>query len=72
MELKDKVALITGSARGIGKAIALRLAESGATVVINDVTEAGEETSREIQNGGHKSYFIKADITSSAEVNRMV
>jgi len=72
MELKDKVALITGSARGIGKAIALRLAESGATVVINDVTEAGEETSREIQNSGHQSYFIKADITSSAEVNRMV
>jgi len=72
MELKNKVALITGSARGIGKAIAVRLAESGAVTVVNDVSDAGEVTSREIQTGGHQSYFIKADITSSAEVNRMI
>jgi 3-oxoacyl-[acyl-carrier protein] reductase len=72
MNLTDKVALVTGSGRGIGKAIALRLADAGACVVINDVSDAAENTAQELISAGKKSLFVKADITSSAEVNLMV
>ena len=75
MDLSNKVAIITGSARGIGKAIALRLAEAGADIVINDIAaaaEALEATANEIKALGHKVLAITADVSSSADVNRMV
>jgi 3-oxoacyl-[acyl-carrier protein] reductase len=72
MNLTDKVALVTGSGRGIGKAIALRLADAGACVVINDVSDAAETAAHELISAGKKSLFVKADITSSSEVNLMV
>jgi 3-oxoacyl-[acyl-carrier protein] reductase len=72
MDLTNKVALVTGSGRGIGKAIALKLAGSGAIVVINDVTEASISTSQEIINSGMQSLFIKSSVTSSGEVNKMM
>jgi 3-oxoacyl-[acyl-carrier protein] reductase len=72
MDLTGKTALVTGSGRGIGKAIADRLASAGATVVINDITDAAEASAKELQEKGLKSLFIKADISSSQEVDRML
>jgi 3-oxoacyl-[acyl-carrier protein] reductase len=71
MDLTNKVALVTGSGRGIGKAIALRLSEVGATVVINDISDVAKSTSQEIIAAGKLSMFIRADISSPAEVNQM-
>ena len=72
MNLKDKVALVTGSGRGIGKAIAVKLAESGAAVVINDVNDSSEDTAREIRSAGNAALFIKANVSDSADVDRML
>lgn len=74
MGLSGKVALITGSARGIGKAIALELAHHGAKIVINDILEKNEIdiTSEEIKKSGNIAIGIKADVTLFDEVNRMV
>lgn len=72
-KLKGKVALVTGSAGGIGRAIALQLAADGARVVINDIAEkGGPQTVRMIQKRGGKAIFCHADITNEADVNRMV
>jgi 3-oxoacyl-[acyl-carrier protein] reductase len=72
MDLTGKVALVTGSGRGIGKAIALRLSEAGAIVIINDVSDSAAATAEEIITAGKQSLFIKADVGSSSEVNQMV
>jgi 3-oxoacyl-[acyl-carrier protein] reductase len=72
MDLSNKVALVTGSGRGIGKAIALKLSEMGATVVINDVNDAAETTSQEIVAMGKSSLAIKASVNSSADVTQMI
>ena len=68
MKLKDKVAIVTGGAQGIGKAISKRLSEDGASVVIFDLkSEGGEATAKEI--GG---LFLKTDCTKKAEVDQSV
>jgi 3-oxoacyl-[acyl-carrier protein] reductase len=71
MYLTNRVALITGSGRGIGKAIAQRLSEAGATIIINDIVDSASATAEEIKTDGKPSLFIKANVTSSAEVNQM-
>jgi NAD(P)-dependent dehydrogenase (short-subunit alcohol dehydrogenase family) len=71
--LKSKVALVTGSAGGIGRAIALQLAADGARVVINDIVEkGGPQSVRMIRKRGGKAIFCRADISSEADVKRMV
>lgn len=71
--LKDKVALITGSSKGIGKAIALKFAENGSDVVINGRSpDAGIETVTKIKDMGRHAIFEKADITVYNEVKEMV
>lgn len=67
--LAGKVALVTGSARGIGKAIAQRLQAAGARVVLNDVDEAGLRAAREEGLGVDG---IRADVSVRAEVQAMV
>jgi len=74
MDLSNRVAIVTGSGRGIGRAIALKLAEVGASVVINDIGEAPPVNSvvEEIKAMGRESLAILADVSSSSDVNRLV
>jgi len=68
VDLSNRVAMVTGSARGIGKAIALKLAEVGAVVVVNDVDEAVEGVAEEIRAMDRKSLAVLADVSSSSDV----
>lgn len=72
MDLSDRVALVTGSGRGIGRAIALKLAEVGATVVVNDIGDAVESVVGEIKAMNRQSLAILADVSSSPDVTRLV
>ncbi len=74
MKLKNKVALITGSSRGIGKAIAIQFAKEGATVVVNYIKheDKAKETVKEIERLGSKSIAIKCDVSNEEEVKNMI
>lgn len=73
MELEGKVALVTGAAQGIGKAIALTLAKNGADIVVSDINlEKAQETSKEIEAMGRKSIAIKVDVSKYEEVEKMI
>ncbi len=68
MELKGKHAVITGAAKGIGKAIALRLAEAGCEILAADVDDAeGKKTIQEI-NAVSRGYYVHADISKEEDV----
>lgn len=75
MRLADRVAVVTGAARGIGRAIALRLAAEGASVVVNDLhhMEQATETAAEITalGGGRRGLAIAADISDRAAMERL-
>jgi NAD(P)-dependent dehydrogenase (short-subunit alcohol dehydrogenase family) len=73
MRLQDKVALVTGSAKGIGKAIALALAKDGCDVVINDIDiEPMDRAVQEIINMGRRSIPIVADVREKNQVGEMI
>lgn len=73
MRLQDKVALITGSAGGMGKAAAELFAREGASVIVTDVlADEGEETARAIRDAGSKAIFVKADVSKEDEVKHLV
>jgi len=74
MDLSDRVAIVTGSGRGIGRAIALKLAEVGATIVINDIGDASpvDSLAEEIKAMNRESLAILGDVSLSSDVDRMV
>ncbi|MFQ6083069.1 MAG: enoyl-[acyl-carrier-protein] reductase FabL [Candidatus Aminicenantia bacterium] len=73
MNSKGKVALITGGSRGIGQAIALKLAQAGADIAINFLRhrEPAEETAQAIQNMGRKALVIKANVANEKDVEEI-
>jgi len=73
LELTGKVALVTGGAQGIGKAIALLLASHGADVAVWDINlEKAQETASEIQGLGTRSLAMKVNVADYREVEQMV
>ena len=72
MSLQGKVAVITGASRGIGRAIALRLARDGACVVINFSNNAAPADELVEQIGNDRAIAIKADVSRVDEVKRLV
>lgn len=73
MQLTDRVALVTGSSRGIGRAIALRLAAEGADIVINYVRsrERAEEVKAEVEALGRRALVVKANVGEIDEIGRL-
>ena len=72
MRLKDKIALITGSSRGIGKSIALQYATEGAKVIVSATTlESAEKTANEIKQTGGEAFAIAVDIANKDNVFAM-
>lgn len=71
--LKGKIALVTGASRGIGRAIAERLAKSGASVVVNYSSSPGEaqKTVEKIKADGGKAIAIQADVGRVSEITRL-
>lgn len=72
-QFEDHVAIVTGSASGIGEATALRLASEGASVVVADVdTDGGEDTVAQIEDSGGEAVFIETDVTDSESAERAI
>ena len=72
MDLTDKVAIVTGAGQGIGRAIALRLAGAGATVVIAEMNcTVGETVAKEIEALGGKSLVVEVDVSKRDQTQRM-
>lgn len=70
--LKGKVVIVTGGARGIGRATAIRAAKEGASVVVADWLEQGEKVATEIRKNGGKALFVKTDIRKTEDCNNLV
>ena len=73
VEIRGDVALVTGAAVGIGRAIAARLADEGSAVVVGDVDAGGgRETVARIEASGGAARFVRADLTEAGEIHALV
>jgi 3-oxoacyl-[acyl-carrier protein] reductase len=74
MRLKDKIAVVTGAGRGIGRAVAIAFAREGADVLVNYVSNSAtaDEVVAEIEKLGRKAIAVKADVASTADAQNMI
>ncbi|MFA6308391.1 MAG: 3-oxoacyl-[acyl-carrier-protein] reductase, partial [Clostridia bacterium] len=74
MQLKGKTAIVTGSGRGLGKSISLKLAQMGANIVLNDIvsSDSVDETAKEFKALGFNVIVTKGDVSNSDDVKKMV
>jgi len=73
MRFEDKVAIVTGAGRGLGKTMAIALGSEGSKVVVVDINPGeGEEAVREMETLGAEAIFVRADVSEKASVQRMV
>lgn len=73
MRLQDKIAIITGAGRGIGKAIAIRFAKEGAKVVVDDVNDTlGTDTVSLIRDAGGEAIFLNADVSNPTAADALI
>src|SRR5262245_9622424 len=71
--LDDKVAIVTGGAKGIGEGCAVVLAREGARVVVADTDQTrGRAVAEQIQHGGGQAYFLRCDVTKNADIQMLV
>ena len=68
MRLKDKIALITGGANGIGLATTERFAKEGAKIIMWDVSDKGNDVVERLKKDGHEAIFKKVSVTDEEEV----
>ena len=72
-DLTNKKALITGAASGLGRAMAIGLAEAGTAVAVADINlEKARETAKEIKNMNQDAFAIQVDVSQSSQVNEIV
>ncbi|MEZ4244286.1 MAG: SDR family NAD(P)-dependent oxidoreductase [Nitrospira sp.] len=72
LRLHGKIAIVTGSSSGIGKAIALRFGQGGATVVIAARRKPAEQTVHQIQQNGGEAIVIQTDVADEHQVERLM
>jgi 3-oxoacyl-[acyl-carrier protein] reductase len=73
MRLENKVAIVTGAAQGIGKAIAIQMAREGASVLIADIDgKLGKKTTTEINSANGKAIFVQTDVSDKVQVESAV
>ncbi len=73
MRLRDKVAIVTGSGSGLGKAMVMRFAEEGASVVVADINQQGIDTVvRELTQAGKTAVGFKVDVTKPSELAELM
>ncbi|MDD3571035.1 MAG: 3-oxoacyl-[acyl-carrier-protein] reductase [Lachnospiraceae bacterium] len=70
--LKGKTALVTGAAKGIGKAIAIEFAKEGANIVLNYRSTVDDETIKEIESFGVECFALKADVSDFAQAESLI
>ena len=73
MELNDKIAVVTGAGRGMGRAISLQLAEAGANIAVSDINaDSLEETATAVKALGRESLAVTTDMGDVDQIDRMI